>query len=555
MTAIRRHLPTIFYAICLLLAIGSFYFTVSETLLTWFFPDELILSQTYHRMGGIFTCTKAYYFHTTVNRLSADFIGCWMAKSAALFSTPFTGWVFGRMVVHIFIPVSVAFLLKGIAKIPFKFGLIVALILYSITLLIIENYGYYLYGLDLAIYGTATATFFILMALFPKSIENKRYFIWFCVVYAINLTSHEVFLAISGFFIPLYAWYHYTLNHSMNEKVSLSLFIKNSFKDRRVRILSAVYLISALITILAPGVGIRQHTWPSTGTFSEGLVYIILASEEMLYFLAKFYVFIILIFLLGVIFRGWFAREFSIKHKLLYALLLSTPFIYILIVGFLIGITPTLWGGSLRSNAFRQLEPLLASLVTNKNMLTQGGFYISRILFLYLGLFLDIFLAGFLVAGTVSKYLKNTVAKKIWPFQTVLFAVVTTIFLFHPDGIGSMRIVPAFFKTNVDLAHYSPQKNKEIYPEHSIIDLVSSRWPAVQAFGSTLFPRSRPGDHESVIVNILVNHYFKTNRGKEVPPAILDLIYDPLVSNSIAVRQDQWKNLMYTLFNVTPKKS
>ncbi len=550
----RRCLPTIFYTICLILAIGCFYFTLSQGLFFWLHPDELILSQTYHTVGGLLACTKSYYLTTTINRLSADFSACLLAKGVTLFSTPYLGWIFGRLIVYVLITVSLAFALREVFKIPFILTLTATLLILTATLLAILHYGPCLYGLDLAIYGTATVSFFALITLFPKSIEKTRYFVGFCMAYAVNLTSHEIFLVISGFFIPLFAWHHYQLNHSIGERTSILLFIKNALRNKKVWILFAIYLIGALITILAPGVGIRQQTWPSTGTLSEGFVHAILSVEEVVYSVATLYVLVISLFLLGVIFRLSAAHPYSPKNKLLCGLLLSAPFIYLLVAGFLVGITPTLWGGSLRTEPFRLVEPLLAHFVTNTHILSQGGFYISRVLFLYVGLFLDIFLAGFFIAGALKNRAHNTATKKSWPVVTALFSMFIVVFLFNPDGVGSIRIFPAFAQNPVDLSHYSPQKNQEMHPESSIIQLISPQNLALQTLSRTLFPKNNPGNHQHNITNILVNNYLKAKQSGVIPAGTLDPIYDPTVTDSIAVKQTPWKDLMYALFRVFPEE-
>ncbi len=565
MTAIRRHLPAIFYTICLILAIICFYFTISEALFSWFFPDELVASQTYHNLGGLWGCTKYYYLHTSINRLSADFGACFMAQTAALFSTPLMGWVFNRLIAYFLIPVSIAFLLKKITKIPLKFSLIAALIISTVALFLITastnaDTGPYSYGVDLAIYGTATITFFILITLFPKSIENKRYFSWFCVIYAVNLMSHEVFLVLSGFFLPLFAWYDYSLNRPTDKKGSFTVFIKNVLHNRKVWILSAIYLISALIITQAPGIAIRESFWPTTGTFADGFVHTILASEEVAYFLSQSYVFIVLLFSLGILFRLSAPDQHSSKNKLLYGLLFIAPWIYLLLLGFLVGISPALWTESSRTEAFRLLDPFLAHLVSTKKLLTKGGFCTSRALFLYVGVFLDVFLAGFFITGIVKKYIKNIAVKKIWPLATALFSTAVIIFLFHPDGIGSIRILPVLLDRRVDFSHYSPQKNREAHPESSLIHFVSPSFHVMETWGNRVFPKKvfpkngPAGNHESDITDILVDNYLRINRNKGISPATVKLVFD-IMDPRIKYQIDLWEGIAYSLYEVSPEES
>jgi len=224
---VNNKLSIIFYVSWLLLAAACFYFSISEALFAWLAGDEFILYQTYNNTGWLFSCTKYYYLNTTVNRISADFVGCLMAKNATMFSTPYLGWVCSRLIVYICIPIALSFFLKEIFKIPFKFSLIIALFLSAIVFFVLSNTGWYMYGFDLAIYGTATITFLILSALFPKSVENNHYFIAFCIFYAFNLMSHEGFLVVSGFYILLYGWYHYSFHNRLEKiKKSFPLMVK-----------------------------------------------------------------------------------------------------------------------------------------------------------------------------------------------------------------------------------------------------------------------------------------------------------------------------------------
>lgn len=151
-------LPFCFYATCLFLAALSFYFSISDGLFAWLFPDEIAASNFYHTYG-LFGCAKFYYFNTTIYRVSGDIGVCIMAKSTALFSTPFMGWVFSRFVFYAFIPLSMAFLLREIVKIPYKLSLTVAFILSATALFIISDVNLTStdatfvsnsYGLDLA---------------------------------------------------------------------------------------------------------------------------------------------------------------------------------------------------------------------------------------------------------------------------------------------------------------------------------------------------------------------------------------------------------------------
>jgi len=545
----RKYLLTIFYGFSLIFAIACYYFTISEGLFGWFFPDELMLSKTV-LLGSIYACTKTYYFHTTVNRLSADFAACLMAKGSTLF-TPYLGWVIGRLACYILMPVSIAFALKNITKIPFRYGLIPALIFSAGTILIIANYFSYMYGLDLAIYATASVSFFVLVALFPKITESRRYFIWFCVIYFINLTSHEVFLVISGFFVPLYAWQHYLKLSKLNEKSRFVPFVQWALKDKNVRILLAVYIIGALFTVLAPGVEARQNVWPTSGTTGQGILYIFLSIQGVAFFFSKYYILLLLTFLLGMIFRLFHIGTPLQKSKWFYVFIFSTPLVYLLLVAFLIGLTPTLWSPAVGN--LHIFDAFLSKFITIPKS-GGGGFYISRVLFFYLGLFFNLFLAGFLIAG----YLKS--GRAIQPIRktaltTILFCIGLTLCVLHPSGTGSLRILKALMNRPIDLSHYSVSRNIKAHPEESILYHLSAAIPYTKTISNTVFPEFHANNHESSIVNLLVDQYLRAHHNKTVSPSVLTLIYEPSIPNAIAVKQKRWKDLMYFLFNVSPKET
>ncbi len=77
----------IFHAACLILAVLCFYFSISEALFMWFYPDELGPMNVLNGGTGIIGCTGSYYLHTSVNRLSADFGLCLMARTTEVFSS------------------------------------------------------------------------------------------------------------------------------------------------------------------------------------------------------------------------------------------------------------------------------------------------------------------------------------------------------------------------------------------------------------------------------------------------------------------------------------
>lgn len=537
MSFIQRYLSIVFYLICLILAAGCFYFSISEGLFAWFAPDELAVSSTYHN-AGLLGCINTYYLHTTINRISADLGICLMAKNAVLWGAPFMGWALSRLFFYALIPISMALVLKELVKIPFKFAVILALIISTIGLFILSDGIFYMFGLDLAIYATATITFFLLVALFPRSIENNLCYVLFCLVYSINLSSHEVFLPISGLFIPLFAWYHQAAS---DHKQTLALWVKNIWRDKKLGVLLVIYAASVLATIFAPGLAMRQHVWPSSGTYHDGLVYMALSVEEAAYFIYRSYILIFLIFLLGAICRFLVLGQPLPKKKLFYVFLFCVPLIYLLLMGYLLGITPSLWMGSQRTVGFQWIEPLI---MTKSVLLKQGALAIRQNLFFYTGLLLDIFLAGFLLAGVLKVSLKREMNGL---FQMILLLVVTMLFLFHPDGRGSAKILTALGRGDADIMHYSPQENKDTYPGN-VMSYIFPGFPDTPVLTSTLLPRNHLANHIASVADILESNYLTLNQNEGVSAASLDAVYSRMIFWYQVT--NPWKNQILSMYKV-----
>jgi len=555
MYKLRRSLFVTLYLVCLILVVGCFYFTISEPLFSWVFPDELVASQAFHNLNGFWGCAKYYYLSTTINRLSVDVAICAMAKGASLLNTPLMGWVLDRLVLYMLMPCAMAVLLKNLFRLPFKYGIVITfLIASSVLYLMLANThgsttGPYMWAVDLAIYGTATASFFLLVALLPKSVKNGRYFTWFCVVYFINLTSHELFLVVSSFFILLYTWYRYS---------ALPISTKQTiFRDKTIWILLAVYVVSALITVLAPGLGLRQQHWPASGTMADGLAYIVLAWEEITYFLVRGHTFLIVVFLLGGVFGLYRVHNPPQKNVPLYTFLFIAPALYCLVLAFLVGISPSLWSGAVRTEAFQWFEPILASVVSNPVILSKGGFFLSRILFFYMSFFLDVFLAGFFIANSIARRCAVRIMAKSWLPLWALFLVAVPLFLLHPDGYGSLRILSTLFGGSINMANYSPEKNRLAHPESSLLKRMAPN--VSKALVGEIFPKKlpliRPGplrNHESDVTDILVNNYLAANRNGVVSPRIVGLVFK-VMCPGIIYDNHLWEKVAYMLYRVAPK--
>jgi hypothetical protein len=296
----------------------------------------------------------------------------------------------------------------------------------------------------------------------------------------------------------------------------------------------------------------RQDLWPSSGTLFDGFMYMMLSIEETAYFIARSYVLVIGILLLGVLFRLCAKGNPISGKKLLYALLFSAPFAYLLVTGFLIGLTPSLWIGAERSEEFRILEHWLAPHLPMNNITAHGGFAIRQNLFLYLGLFLDIFLAGFLAAGLLIKPLPQIVLRPAWLAKAVLAMMVIITFLFHPDGTGGIRVLSVLLKNNFGIENFNAQKYVE--GQSSVIQRFSPNSHGVNVLGEAVFKRNRQGQHDAAIASIAVDNYFKENKGGFISADVLDLIYSRMDKGYNVSRETSWIVQIFAMYGVRTKE-
>lgn len=491
--------------ISIFLAIACFYFSISDNLFVWFYPDEIVPVGTYNAYG-FWGCVKYYYLNTTINRFTADLGICALAQNITLFSSPFKGLVISRLFFFALIPISINSLLKSMLQISSKFGFIIACVLCSVTLFIIsagagtEDLAAYCFGLDLAIYAVATGTFFLLFALFEKSIHNNKYFFLFSVIYGLNLNSHEVFLVISGLLIPLFVWLQWS---SCHKQFSIFGFITWLFHNKKVGVLCLIYLVSALATIYAPGTAIRQHTWPSTGTFMDGISYMLLAIEESAYLMTKNYILIICVIFLGVTLRFSGIGRYPKINSKLFLFLFCSPIIYLLLTGYLIGITPSLFIGGLRGKTFHLFDSFL---FRGGDSFAKGGFAIRQNLFLYTTLILDMFLIGYFIAERIDVYWKNFSVKYTKHFKILALPLILVIFILHPEGLGSMNILTNLIKGDFN----SVQLGR-------ITSLLPFYSKYLEKIGTIMFPRDRKVYLNKALNNIKVDHFLEINRKKSMP--------------------------------------
>jgi hypothetical protein len=547
----RPFIMTFFYVVCFFAAFICFYFSISGNVFVWVHPDEeTALNVLNINHNAIFGCVHEYYTSTTINRPSGDFNLCTFAKVASLFPTPYIGWVVVRFVSYLLIAFALAAPLKTLYKIPYKIAIIISFILLSIALFIISDYEYVI-SAGFAIYGTAIVTFYLLAALFPKSVKSDKWFFVFCIIFAINLASHELFLVISGFFIPLYAYFKYVDINDDPEGVHFRVLITYTIKESRVWLLSFIYILCALSMIFAPGTTLRGNIWPTSGVYIDGLIYMLQTFSEVLFFLVRSWFFVAVIFLLGCVLRICVKYKSTKIHVVIYCMLLFAPIVYLAVAGYLFGLTPSLWGHSFRPQSFHLWYSFLSKLTHNQRLLRASEFGVmSRNLFIYISILFNIFLLGFLTVSWLNskKFLKSLPSTKL--AFIVCFLVSCLIVSFHPDGMGSLRILPVLVggsDTNVstnliDFHHYDSS-----HPEMSIANYEMPTSKLISAIGGHLFARDKGVNHAITRVYLATNRYYMRNVYKSVPESMDDLLNSVL---PIANYPEPMKSQLNEMFHI-----
>jgi len=516
------------------LAIIGYFFSISEASFAWRFPDEILASDIYN-VRGLIGCIKFYYLETTIQRLVNARGLCLMSSGVELFETRYMGWVFSRLIVYILLPLSVAYSLRKLIGLSFYSSLLISLIISTVTFFILSDTNglpSYLYGADLTAYGTATITFFFLLGVFPNVQERKYYFSLFSFLFFLNITSCEFFLVISGFFIPLFVLY-------FRDDLSLKKpgnFIYSAFRDKHVRVLSALWTAGALFAFLAPSFARRQSYWPASESVLDGLLYVALSLEETLYLLYQSGIFIILFLLLGIFIRIFSKYKHDSRNNLLFALLFLTPILYLAMISFLTGLVPAASTMPVRPEEYQVIGDWLSELPTGH----KGAIGVRQNLFFFMLLYLNIFLVGFFSAGLVirSGRLAN------FSSNISIYSFLTAILLFHPDGIGSVKILSVIFSEKFNLEEYKPSKTEG--GSHSLLEMIFPKSSMVKNVGGFLFKRDRFGQHESVVASVAVNNHLIENKGKYVPENVFDHIYMGFKISSLG----DWRRRIYDAYGV-----
>lgn len=489
------YLPS--YVTLFILAILFYYFNITDFLFVWMVPDEIQVTDQIS--AGIWSCAKHYYHNTTINRLSADFGVCSFAKIGKLFSSPYIGWISARGISYFTILLSLTLTIKKITKCTFLYSFCVASIVSGIGFYMIVTGYDYLYGLDLAIYALAISSYFLLIALFDDCCKSNIRFGIFCLVYFINLNSQEIFLVIGSIYIPMFVWYQYKNITLENSHFRLKI-LNYILKDKRVIFLFIIYLASALFTILAPGTEMRQQVWPSTGSISDGLSYIVLAMEETASTLSSHYVLLSILFLLGISFNLSF-KKIQITHRLLYIFVLSSPLLYLCVAAFLLGVTPSLWVGKGRAQTFSIFD----QFISNRSIVNYGNLALRQNIFPYILFCFDFFLLGFMlnIKSSLIKYFnsRSTAA-------AALIILLPLLIISHPNNLESMYVLYSNFEKDNSYINYESHLNYR------------DKLGVFNNLKKALFPTKLSIHFQWILKNLAIDSVLQCRKNNSVPTAV-----------------------------------
>lgn len=514
-----------------ILSMLCFYFSINECLFDWFGPDELAAIASVKRRGLI-ECSSNYYFNTTINRLSAAFGVCALAKNVLLFNSKYFGLILSRACYYFLIPFSVAVFLRHCLKIKNYLSYTLAFVTSSIAFFIISTLAETqsnihadsssLFGLDLAIYAMGTISYFLTMGLFFKSFKNNLYFTFFALCYAINLNSHEVFLITGGFIIVIYGWcLHKELVSTSNDKFTV---LKTLMYKGKIATLLLIEIVSGLVTTLANGVKMRQETWPSDGSIYDGLSYLILSLEEVIYSIFQYALLAMLLLALGFIFRARSDFKYTAKNAVFFWLILSIPIFYLVIVAYLIGITPSLHIPPTKSAYFAVFDNYLSPLISSKKI-SAGALAMRQNLFLYITLYVNIFLTGFLVAPKFRSLYK--LIQRYHTENIITAIVVTILFISHPLMPESINILQEMLKEK----HY-----RNNFSSLNSTSFLRSK------FSHFFFPTNRSTYHTGTSSHITLDRTLQAGNNQRINLKKIEKVHKKIDENEAA-----WLSFLYNV--------
>lgn len=384
-------------------------------------------------------------------------------------------------------------------------------------------------------------------------------------MYILNINSHEVFLAISGFFIPLYLYNSHKPAQSINNITALHQYLRHCAHDWKTWILIVIYGVSAITMVLSPGMGLRKNTWQATGSYLDGIGYSLQVLEVTLRMLFRFYIPVILIFLLGLGLRFTIPTNKVPKQRdFFHVFLFCSPLIYIAVAGFLFGMF----------NGYSAIYPepllsreLLSYFLPKNDILTLNNYALGtrQNLFIFSMIFFNLFLSGFLIGGLLrTQYKIKDNLTKPWLFRSALFITTTTLFLFHPDGVGSMHTLAAFFKGGYNFNEDAFGNTAENPPNESLLQSGLAYFPHhFSSADNTLFPRFAQEDFKGIykfsINTIWLSNYFESRQGKAISDLAANKVREQMrrffTTKEQEVDAEEWSTRIYHQSKVFKKNN
>lgn len=306
----------------------------------WYYPDSIVqigfVKET-NLLGAIY----ANWAYTTLGRPGGVFwIDLWFYFADLFNFNNFYGLILYRISSFAVAGLGILMLVKELFKINFLLSLYISLLFILIFIISTGQFNLtFIWELDLSLYVVGIFYFCILVIYglkINKGEITKFNFIFFTFFYLLYLNSSYAHLVTGGLlllilFFDFDEFKKYLLSP---KKICYDIFL---LKENRIFFLKRnkiflfqlfVYLLSAIINLLSPSIGIRENIWPSDSSFITGLITSLPLLEYSILHIWGFkylYITFTIIFLIKFL-----DLKINISNFVIISLILLTPFILIL---------------------------------------------------------------------------------------------------------------------------------------------------------------------------------------------------------------------------------
>ena len=442
-----------------------------------------------------------------------------MAYKANIFPSEYYGWIASRLFVYFLFPIAISTTLYKLLEIKFIKSLIISLTISSATIFVISDSNdqmINMFGLELSSYGLSSIIFLFLLAIYPKvNITNSNKYYFFILLF-VCITTFEAFIVICGVFI---------ISRLLVQTYDFKSFCLFIIEDKITKVLIGTLILGLLTIVFSPSYFNRQVLIESSTNTLDGLVYILLNLEETIFLLYKTKITILILIILG--FCIAIINKKPLPKNTIYFLLplFFSPFIYSLIVNFLLSTNTEYWMKPIRSDEFMFFGNYLAE----DNKYNKGAMGLRQNFFLMLSIYLNIFILSFL-------FFNN----ELYSYFTILI-ISGTLFIFHPDGIGTLKIVDTLInKDEMKIENLPEINNFSSY--QSIYNKLSENNQKDLFF----YPRRDTSNYQSVIASILIENKMQKSTNKEFNPLQFDKIF---MSNRVPFFA-AWREKIYNKYQL-----